>query len=273
MISLKETLGTYHAHTEFCDGKSTAEEMVLAAIEAGAPEIGLTPHSPILGEPWCMDGEELLAYKRTARELKEKYKGEIAVFMGIEEDFISGTDTSEFDFVIGSVHCIEVGEKKLWVDLSPFEVRENVNKYFHSDPYFYIKAYYENVGELYEKTKCDIIGHFDLVTKFLERDPLFSTDDQRYIECRNKALDKLIGTPALFEVNTGAISRGYRTVAYPEEGIRKIIADCGKPFVINSDSHSKETVLFGIEEERKSLEANGYKYIKTLSELLHYTRG
>ena len=57
-------LGTYHAHTEFCDGKSTAEEMILAAISLGAKEIGLTPHSPIPNEDWCMTSADVCAYKK-----------------------------------------------------------------------------------------------------------------------------------------------------------------------------------------------------------------
>ncbi len=265
-------LGTYHAHTEFCDGKSRAEEMVLAAIEAGAKEIGLTPHSPIDGEEWCMSADGIFEYKKNVKSLKDKYKDEITVFMGIEEDIISGTDTRDFDFVIGSVHSVMAENKNLWIDLSAAQVRENVNKYFHNDPYLYAEAYFEQVSKVYEKTHCDIIGHFDLVTKFLDVDPLFSTDDERYKKARDEALSILLRTPALFEINTGAISRGYRKTPYPEESIMKKIAESGKPFVINSDSHNKDSVLFGIEEQRKRLESLGYKYVKSLSEILNITR-
>ena len=266
-------LGTYHAHTEFCDGKSSAEEMILSAIDLGAAEIGLTPHSPIKGEDWSMSEEGLLEYKRTVTRLKDKYNDRITVFMGIEEDVISGTDTRDFDFVIGSVHSVFAEGKNLWVDLSPAEVRENVKKYFHSDPYKYTEAYFESVKEVYEKTHCDIIGHFDLVTKFIERDPLFSPLDERYLKQRDEALLTLLNTPALFEVNTGAISRGYRTTPYPEDSILSVIAKSGKPVVINSDSHSKETVLFGIKEQQQRLDSLGIKYVTRLCEILDITRG
>ncbi len=266
-------LGTYHAHTEFCDGKSTAEEMILSAIESGAEEIGLTPHSPIKGETWCMSEEGFSEYKNTLSILKEKYKDKIRVFAGIEEDIISGTDTSSLDYVIGSVHSVSVDGKNLWVDLSPAEVRENVKNCFHNDAYLYVKTYYESVAKIYEKTKCDIIGHFDLITKFIERDELFSLSDERYIKERDKALDVLLQTPALFEVNTGAIARGYRKAPYPDDSVLKKIAESGKPLVINSDSHSKETVLFGIEEQKKRLDSMGIKYVSSLSEVLKITRG
>ncbi len=266
-------LGTYHAHTEFCDGKNTAEQMILAAIEGGASEIGLTPHSPIEGEGWCMSLQGLKSYKEKLALLKEKYRDKIRVFMGIEEDIISGTDTSDFDYVIGSVHSVFAGGKKLWVDLSASEVRENVNKYFHSDPYLYAEAYFDSLSEIYERTRCDVIGHFDLLTKFNEKAPLLDTECERYKRARDRALDKLLRTPAVFEINTGAIARGYRTTPYPDDETIKKIAESGKPFLINSDSHSKDTVLFGIREEQQRLDALGYKYISSMSELLHYTRG
>lgn len=266
-------LGTYHAHTEFCDGKSTAEEMILSAIKLGASEIGLSPHSPVPGESWCIRNEKLGLYKEKMKLLKEKYKNEIRIYMGIEEEFISGTDTRDFDFVIGSVHSVTVNGQNLWVDLSASDVRGFVNKYFHSDPYKYTEAYYERVASVYKKTHCDIIGHFDLVTKFLEKDPLFSVNDERYLKQRDEALFTLIDTPALFEVNTGAISRGYRTTPYPEDAVLSVIAKSGKPVVINSDSHSKDTVLFGIKEQQQRLDSLGIKYVTRLCEILDITRG
>jgi len=266
------TLSTYHAHTEFCDGKSTVEEMILAAIVGGASEIGFTPHSPVPGEEWCIRCERIENYKNLLQKMKEKYKSDIKVFMGIEEEYVSNTDTGCFDFVIGSVHATTVAGNNLWVDLSAAEVRENVKKYYNSDPYKYTEDYYERVSRVYEKTHCDIIGHFDLVTKFLERDPLFSTLDERYIKQRDEALSSLLSTPALFEINTGAISRGYRTDPYPEDAVLRRIAEEKKPFVVNSDSHNKDTVLFGIAEQKKRLDKLGYAYVNSLSEILSITR-
>ena len=265
-------LGTYHAHTDFCDGKSTAEEMILAAISEGASEIGLTSHSPVTGEEWCMSEDAVNEYIRTVNALKEKYSDRIKVFTGIELDVKSSVNREDFDYILGSAHSVTADGKNLWVDISMSGVREFVDEYFNSDPYKYAESYYDEVSEVYEKTKCDIIGHFDLVTKFLERDPLLDTGHPRYRKARDRALDKLLCTPAVFEVNTGAISRGYRTTPYPDDEILYRIAEAGKPVIINSDSHSKDTVLFGIEKERERLEKMGIKYLTSLSDALEITR-
>ena len=37
---------TLHNHTTFCDGRSSPEEMVLAAVAAGLMDLGFSAHSP-----------------------------------------------------------------------------------------------------------------------------------------------------------------------------------------------------------------------------------
>ena len=45
----------FHMHTTFCDGKSSAEEMVLAAIAKGLDVMGFSGHAyTSLDTTWCM---------------------------------------------------------------------------------------------------------------------------------------------------------------------------------------------------------------------------
>ena len=261
-------LSSYHVHTAFCDGKNTAEEMILAAISAGCAEIGFSGHSCLPGESWTMSEQETLDYFETLTALKEKYKDKICVYIGIEQDYYSAAPTLPFDYVIGSVHSVKVGDKHYYVDESPEATERAINEAFGGDPYAYCEAYYANVKEIYEKTQCDIIGHLDLVTKFIEQSPIFSESHPRYIAARDGALAALLESPAIFEINTGAISRGYRTTPYPASDVIAKIAESGKPFVINSDSHSSQTVDFMIDATAAELEKRGYSYISSLSEII-----
>ena len=59
---------------------------------------------------------------------------------------------------------------------------------------------------------------------------------------------KLLDKNVKFEVNYGAIARGYRTVPYPEKRLLTKIKDAGKEIVYTSDCHKKEQLLFGIDE-------------------------
>ena len=44
---------SYHVHTQFCDGRSTAEEMVLSAIENGFDSLGFSSHGHVQDQPGC----------------------------------------------------------------------------------------------------------------------------------------------------------------------------------------------------------------------------
>ena len=49
----------YHVHTNYCDGKSRAEETVKRAIDLGFSEIGFSGHGyTFCGEDYCMPEKE-----------------------------------------------------------------------------------------------------------------------------------------------------------------------------------------------------------------------
>ncbi len=266
-------LPSYHTHTSFCDGKNTAEEMVLSAISKGMSELGFSCHARMpFYTDWCITEAKEKEYFETLTFLKEKYKDKIKIYIGIEQDANAVPISYPYDYIIGSVHGIWKGKDYLDVDLSPVQVRENVEKYYGGDSYAYVEEYYSLVGEIYETTKCDIIGHFDLVTKFLDRDQLFSEDHSRYISARDKALEALIKTPAIFEVNTGGIYRGWRDVTYPNMEMIEKIAKYGKPFVINADSHNVDSIDFMLSDMAAELDKRNIKYLTKLEDVLKITR-
>jgi histidinol-phosphatase (PHP family) len=217
---------------------------------------------------WCMTVEDTENYKREITALKEKYKDKIKIYMGIEQDYYSCLDTDDYDYVLGSVHYVYKDGEYLPVDLSFDATNEFVDKHYGGDMYAYCEDYYKLVKDLYNKTMCDIIGHVDLCTKFNEGCRQFDTSNERYVKCATEAVAELLKTPAIFEVNTGAISRGYRTESYPEGFLLKMIGEAGKKFVINSDTHSTSTIDFLLKEEANKLDKLGYKYITSLEEIL-----
>jgi len=95
-----------------------------------------------------------------------------------------------------------------------------------------------------EVTKCDIIGHFDLMTKFIEVDPSMDLHHPRYVKAWQQAADALLKTGKPFEVNMGAISRGYRTSPYPSAEIRQYIREHGGKMLLSSDAHQKENIAY-----------------------------
>ena len=66
----------------------------------------------------------------------------------------------------------------------------------------------------------------------------------RYVKAWQNAADILLKTGKPFEINTGAMSRGYRTSPYPHKEIRDYIRAHGGKLILSSDSHSKETIAY-----------------------------
>ena len=234
-----------HAHTTYCDGKNTAVEMVLGAIKAGCETLGFSGHSPMPFETdWCIPVDRLGEYKSEIRALKEEYKNSLEILLGIEYDALSSIDTADFDYVIGSVHHVCREGEVIPVDLAADALKDYVGRLYDGDFYKFCKDYYENMYSLCEKTECDIVGHFDLVTKFNEGGALFDEGDRRYRFASLEALDYLLEKDVIFEINTGALSRGYRKSPYPAEFILKRMAEKNARIMINSDTHAKDTVLY-----------------------------
>lgn len=247
-------LYNYHTHTVYCDGKNTAEEMVQKAIELGLSEIGFSGHSytEFDLEP-CMTREGTESYKREINALKEKYKDKIKILLGIEYDYQSAEPLDDYDYILGSVHYILKNGEYLCVDYSRDLQIDTVNRLYNGDFYGYIEDYYSLVSDLYNKTKCDIIGHFDLITKFNSDGSLFDVKHPRYIAAWKSAADAVLKAPAAVEINTGGIARGYLKNPYPAEEIIDYFKQNGKKLIFSSDCHNKEFLLFGYEDVKKYL--------------------
>lgn len=261
----------FHTHTTYSDGANTAEEMIIAAIGAGLAlrafpgqtfsfqksnsekaekfghesgermAIGISDHSYTpFDESYCMKAGAFPAYCAEIAALKEKYKGKIEVFCGIEQDYYSGAAPSGIDYAIGSVHYIKAGDEYIPADEGSDVLLRGAERHFGGDVYALAEEYYRTVGNVIAVTGASIIGHFDLIAKFNEREPIFDEKHPRYIAAWRSAADALLRTGVPFEINTGALARGYRSTPYPSPDIREYIAERGGKFIISSDSHSTE---------------------------------
>ena len=235
-----------HMHTVFSDGENTPEEMVREAIRRGLDTVGISDHSHL--DPCGMSEEATLEYRKEIARLKEKYAGQIRVLCGLERDYISD-DFRPYDYVIGSVHLLTMPDgHHVSVDWTAEKQREGVEKYFGGDWYAFAEEYYATEAKVVEVTKCDIIGHFDLITKFTEQSPDFDLRHPRYVKAWQRAADVLLKTGKPFEINTGAMSRGYRTEPYPARDIREYIRAAGGKMILSSDSHRKDTIAYRFED-------------------------
>lgn len=253
-------LSCVHTHTHFCDGKDAPETMVQKALDLGFVSLGFSGHCPVGWDPWAMTNETLPQYIQEVRRLQKAYEGRLEILLGIEHDALAESFASGFDYSIESVHAIVMDGEVCYIDWDLKKVQATVQKHFGGDPYAYAKAYYTVCAEAYEKSTSQIAGHLDLLTKFNEKTPLLDESDPRYLRAALEAADAAIDRGLILEVNTGAISRGYRTTPYPGPAILKHLLERNATVVVTSDCHDAQNLDCHYDETAELLRSLGFKY-------------
>lgn len=258
-----------HTHSVYCDGKDTPEEMVLRAIELGFDSLGFSGHTWTPFSPGIyMHPDKSSAYRAEIARLKEKYAGQLKIWCGIEfEMFAPAGELDLYDYVIGSVHYFRFRpiDKYVGFDRNADAVQKVIDDYFGGDGLSFAEAYYAACAKLPDFGRCDIVGHFDLITKNLEKKPLFDTEAPRYRKAALEAAEVLAKRVGVFELNTGAIARGYRTSPYPDPFLLKAIRELGGRMIISSDCHDRNYLDCWFPEALELLRSCGFREVYTFN--------
>lgn len=253
----------YHTHTTFSDGKNSPEEMILGAVSRSLSAIGISDHSEVSFQPeYCLPDARHGEYQSHLSELKKKYEEKINVFCGIELDFDSKKEPSGFDYIIGAVHYIFVGDEWFPVDQKKEYLFDFIEKHGRGDKLELARRYYDLVATMSQKGGFDVLGHFDLINKF----SLFDDEDEAYQKIALEALDEVIKTAPRIEVNTGAISRGYKALPYPAKPFLSRIFQKGGRLVLNGDSHSLAALDTFFPESVSMLKEIGFSSLDRLGQ-------
>ena len=274
-------MNNYHTHTTYCDGNSSPREITEQAVCFGMSELGFSGHSyTSIDESYCMSIDGMRAYYDEIGMLAGEYGETIKIFRGIEMDYFSDPENYQYDWdhIICSCHYIKKNGKVFPVDETEEILLAACDKYYGGDIYSLIADYYTEVGNVADVVRAGcitaehsadaklIIGHFDLITKFNEGSKLFDESDPRYVSAWMSALDRICRAdqPVIFEINTGAMSREYRSAPYPVKEILTEIGRRGVPVILSSDSHEKTTLLYGFDEASRIAAECGVDLISSL---------
>ncbi len=258
-------LSTMHSHNTFCDGKNTPEEMAKKAFELGFVSFGFSSHSYLPYENgYALTLEDEKNYRNEILRLKKLYQGKMDILLGLELDLDSPAPDFKYDFLIGSVHQLHINGKIFPIDINKNTLEECIREFGGIEKL--IKEYYSLVLCSSLREGIDIVGHFDLIEKFNEGCKLFDSNNKEYLEIAFDTVDAILKKRPniVFEVNTGAIGRGYRTTPYPQMPILKYLVKSGAKIMINSDTHSVDTIDAGYNTAVKLCRTAGLKEIYRL---------
>lgn len=227
-----------HTHSTYCDGKDQPEQMIQTAIEKGFDILGFSGHGYCIYDDASMSQQGQVAYIHEIRALQKKYADQIQIYLGIEQDILGRVaNPADFDYIIGSAHFVEQEGQFKSVDESEQTMCKILHEWFHDDFLSYAQAYYKNVAVMKDWKEVDIIGHLDLLTKYNEGNKYFDFEDPRYVALACDTIDAL--SHKIFEVNTGAIARGYRTAPYPYKNLLAYMHEKKIRICLNSDCHDR----------------------------------
>ncbi|MFA6506093.1 MAG: histidinol-phosphatase [Treponemataceae bacterium] len=273
-------LSCLHTHTDFCDGVDSVEVMCQAAFDAGLSAIGFSAHAPMpFRTGWHLTYDRLDEYTRTVRAAEAQWKGRLAVYLGLEIDYIAGTggladgkavgpadgrfSRVKLDYTIGSVHYLRPanGTEPFTVDGPYDEWERGVREGYGGDGEAAAEAYWEAVTEMIRARGFDFVGHLDLVKKNNGaggRPPSFDPSGNRYRNAAKKAIEAIRESGVVVEINTGAMNRGSLKETYPSHELLEELRKVGARIIINADAHRADHITGHYEKARQALRAAGF---------------
>lgn len=253
----------FHSHTQFCDGRSPMEEMVVSAIKSGMRWFGFSPHSPInVATPCNMTKEDVAPYLEEVYRLKGIYGEKISLYAGMEVDYISadwGPHTDYFqnlplDFIIGSIHFIptRTGEY-IDVDGRPESFAIKLKKKFDNDLRYVVETFFRQTYEMIERGGLDILGHFDKIKRNAEFVSPGIGSESWFISLSDNIARKAIERGVAVEINTKAYAdTGF---FFPDPLHWKALQNAGILLLINSDAHFADKIQASRREAYEMLNA------------------
>ncbi len=251
-----------HTHTTFSDGKQTPRENIEAALALGMEGIGFSDHSFTLYDlDYCMKKENEAAYIAEIRALQKEYEGRIHVSLGLELDGYSEEyDRDAYDYLLGDCHYVKTPGGYFSVDHTRDGHKTLCEDWFAGDYTAFARAYFEGYTLRTAYMRPDVLGHFDLVSKFC----LTNENDKRFLDYAKEALIACLAITPYIELNTGAITRGFRSIPYPAPYLWDTVKEHGGIFVLGSDSHETKNLALHFDEACAMLKEHGISSVAAL---------
>lgn len=253
-------LSNYHSHCNFCDGRSYPEDFVKFALARGFRAYGFSSHSPLPFETfWNMSREDMDEYLAEIARLKDKYRGQIEIYVGLEVDYLDHTYNASIpyfqnlplDYRIGSIHFLPLSpvlkeENMACIDGAYSDFERTVDSSFGGDIRRMVRRYFDSAMAMVEAGGIDIVGHIDKIYMNSQRYPGFSIDADWYRKPLLELFDLVREKGLMVELNTKNLVKKQET--YPHKQYLKALCERHIPVLVNSDCHYPDLVNDGREE-------------------------
>jgi histidinol-phosphatase (PHP family) len=263
--------GEFARHAE-----GSLEEVVESAIRAGFSTYGLSEHAPrYRPEDLFPDETDLTVgdlvqmfedYVEKALALRERHAGRLELLIGFETEVLPPESWlermqelrrrhPEFDYVVGSVHNLDGAS----IDMHPKRTARVAREVGGKEALE--RLYFEQVAEMVEQLRPEIVGHFDLIRKFDGDGASFGPETWVHIE---RALEAVRAAGAVLDVNAAPARRKLGPV-YPLPPLLERACEMGIPVTLGDDSHGPADVGVGLDACMRAIERAGYRRVHYLT--------
>ncbi|MDF9825134.1 histidinol-phosphatase (PHP family) [Breznakia sp. PF5-3] len=227
----------YHTHTTRCNHAcGSDEQFVLSAIRGGFKELGFSDHSPWNYSPSTYKGshirmrlEEFEDYYNSLSHLKEKYKDQISIKIGLEVEYFPEymewlrrfIKEKELDYIILGNHF--------------HKSDENGPYYGHEcDKDKWLRQYAIDAIEALETGLYAYLAHPDLFMRGRTKFDRLAKEVSYQICEACKEMD----IPLEYNLAGAEVSDYMHVIQYPHPEFWKIAADVGNKVIIGCDAHN-----------------------------------
>lgn len=215
----------------------------------------------------------LTAYAAAVENARDQLKTELNIFLGTEVEFVKGEKqwTIErltalpYDYLVGSVHYLEMDSNHILIDASEDLYMRAVDLAGSVEELGLL--YFGHVEELLSWDLVDIIGHIDLI-KIFDPSPRPSKRIRSYVAgILETMLDRGVG----LDVNPAGLNKPCKQI-YPAPWILREAARMGVVPVLGDDSHSPEGVGRHLDAALDLLRSTGHRELGVLVDRKNWAR-
>lgn len=252
----------YHSHCNFSDDSNTPmEQMVESAIAKGVKEFAITDHyDPDYPDPKFPFALDFKGCFEAMEQCSRKYKDKIRIVKGIEIGLQPGSTLEKcrkaavslpYDFIIGSFHC--------FCGLDLYTADYEAMNHSHILPDFYTEMY----QCLSQYTDYDVVGHFNVIDRYLPKIPEPS-DYKTSMDIIKSVLVAIIEAGKGLEINTSSFRYGMGERTTPSREILSLYRDLGGEILtLGSDAHRPDHVAMDLDAATQLALSLGFRYIAT----------
>lgn len=265
MKKKRRIISDFHIHTPYCGhAHGRIIDYVEIAVFKGMKEICFTDH---LGRyyltesqkkrywDWGMNAQKLERYCLELDDVKDTFKDQITIRTGLEIDYIEGAENLimpliekyNFDFLLGSIHCL------------PRFGWKHIANYSGQDLWPLFEDYFKAAKAIVSSDIFNSLAHLDFIWRYAKWPLKKTTKVFKYIE-------DIVETAAAHDVAIEINSNGYLwSQIYTVQGgdpfdiLLEKIKDHNTPITIGSDAHKPEFVGKAFTDVAQMLKIKGIK--------------